>query len=344
MAIKTIQRVLEHYPDRYRPVAEPVPLPSTGFSGAIISRIATEAGSFCLRGWPRETLPRQRILGLHRLLRHASARGTVPVAVPVATESGATLIKLDDRLWQLEPWLPGRADFLSNPNEPRLRAIVASLAQWHASTIDFEPTAVERTWFLGENAAPSPAVAQRRRLIERWNSGRLGMAENAMRGESRSEFLDTARQVIRFYERVSPLIENQLQQAQQLSFRLQPCLRDIWHDHVLLTGDTVTGLIDASECRSENVATDLARLLGSLVGDDHAAWDSALDEYGRHHPLTLDERGLVHILDASGVLLSGMTWVERAYVDRWVFPQPERVLARLRAIHERLEHLAATID
>ena len=48
---------------------------------------------------------------------------------------------------------------------------------------------------------------------------------------------------------------------------LQPCLCDVWHDHVLFEGDTVTGVIDYGGAKIDHVAVDLARLLGSMAGD-----------------------------------------------------------------------------
>jgi Ser/Thr protein kinase RdoA (MazF antagonist) len=126
---------------------------------------------------------------------------------------------------------------------------------------------------------------------------------------------------------------------------LQPCLRDVWHDHVLFQGDTVTGLIDPSAARTDTVAADISRLAGSLIADDRRAWDLALDAYQGARPLSAAESALVGVLDRSGVLLSGMAWLERA--DLWR-PQPPsvgaRLLARLEQIAARAEALARSIE
>ena len=65
---------------------------SGGFSGAVIMRLETSAGPFCLRGWPARSLPRRRILGLHRLLGTVFEAGVREVAVPVPALNGETLV------------------------------------------------------------------------------------------------------------------------------------------------------------------------------------------------------------------------------------------------------------
>ena len=122
---------------------------------------------------------------------------------------------------------------------------------------------------------------------------------------------------------------------------LQPCLRDIWHDHVLFTGDIVTGLIDPHAARSDSVATDLARLLGTLVGDDRRGWDSGLAAYQEVRPLSAAELAMIELFDQSGVLLSGMTWLDWHLLQGRVFKNREGVLARLRSIAVRLKNLAS---
>ena len=128
-------------------------------------------------------------------------------------------------------------------------------------------------------------------------------------------FAELARRSLDCFNRLSATIESELRLASTIPVPLVPCLRDIWHDHLLLTGDVVTGLIDPAACRTDTVATDLSRLLGSLFGDDSAGWDAAMQVYASHRPLSVAESVLVPILDRSGVLLSAMTWLRRRYIE-----------------------------
>src|SRR5206468_3640782 len=70
---------------------------------------------------------------------------------------------------------------------------------------------------------------------------------------------------------------------------LQPCLCDPWHDHVLFDGDRLTGIVDYGAAKVDHVSVDLARLLGSLVGDDADAWQRGLGAYRSVRPLAPDE-------------------------------------------------------
>ncbi len=67
--------------------------------------------------------------------------------------------------------------------------------------------------------------------------------------------------------------------AELLAAPLQPCIRDVWHDHVLFVGDDVSGLVDFGAMQPDSVAADIARLLGSLAGDDRQAWTIGLAAY-----------------------------------------------------------------
>jgi len=145
--------------------------------------------------------------------------------------------------------------------------------------------------------------------------------------------------VIGSFKTAAPAIAAALQTATEWRMELQPCLRDVWHDHVLFSRDEVTGLIDASACRCENVVSDLSRVLGSLVPDDRSAWEFAVECYSQHRDLRPAELRLLPILDRSSVLLSGLTWLDRYYLQRRRFPDPESVVRRMGRIAARLSHL-----
>src|SRR5262249_7371727 len=85
---------------------------------------------------------------------------------------------------------------------------------------------------------------------------------------------------------------------------LQPCVCDLWHDHVLFTADAVSGLIDFGSVKEDDVAVDLARLLGSLIGDDAALWEVGFQAYERIYPFGTQDRALARDLDPIGTILS----------------------------------------
>ena len=90
-----------------------------------------------------------------------------------------------------------------------------------------------------------------------------------------------------FFDAVPGLLPRAIGQLAPLSniaLPVQPCIRDIWHDHVLFTGDEVTGIIDFGAMDIDTPATDVARLLGSLVGDDEAGWRTASSAYSADSP------------------------------------------------------------
>jgi Ser/Thr protein kinase RdoA (MazF antagonist) len=327
--------LVDRFGSRLAPLSPPQPV-TGGFSGATVFRLACRDGTFALRGWPPSAEP-ARIRGLHRLLRHVAAHG-VPVAVPLSDHRGETLLGHADRYWQIEPWLPGRADFRASPTDARLAAAMTTLAAFHNAAASFTPSPEEAEWFGGPAFGVPPTIAERRaRMIRSVLGGELNIPAIRTPAAGADEFADLAARALRGFRRVGDTVLRDLRAFETVPVPLLPCLRDVWHDHVLFTGDAVTGLIDPAACRRDTVATDLSRLLGSLLGDNPPRWDFAIAQYVRR-PLTPDEAALIPVLDRTGVLLSAATWLRRRYLLNDPCETPE-VLARLRETVERIDQM-----
>jgi Ser/Thr protein kinase RdoA (MazF antagonist) len=117
---------------------------------------------------------------------------------------------------------------------------------------------------------------------------------------------------------------------------LQPCLCDVWHDHVLFAGDAVTGIIDYAAARVDSVVADLARLLGSMIPGEPERVTRALDAYAAVADLPPDAARWVNLLDWTGTVAAAANWLQ--WLDRESQPD-NRALAirRLEVLVRRLE-------
>ena len=141
---------------------------AAGFSGAAVYRLSAAGDDFALRGWPPGSLPRERLIGLHRLLGFLFARGLPEIPVPIAGRNGETVIGQGVRWWQLEPWMPGTADFREHPTRPRLQSAMECLARVHQAAAEYRAPAESAEWFFVRDADVSPAVVERSRLLAQW--------------------------------------------------------------------------------------------------------------------------------------------------------------------------------
>jgi Ser/Thr protein kinase RdoA (MazF antagonist) len=369
-----VDAVLHLYPDRFRSRGFCLPPDGPGFSGAVVLRVETDAGPHGLRAWPPEA-DTERIGGLHRLLKHVRSRGIDFVAVPVQANDGRTLVSVAGRWWQLEPWMPGRADFSSRPNDARLTAAVTSLARQHVALASFEPVGAERQWFGSGVNAIAPAVSERFDRLRSWTSGKRAELKTRLEAAPKADpCLAAATRIAGGFTRCAAFIERELRDALRIRVPVQPCLRDVWHDHLLFDGDGVSGIIDPAAARTDTVAADISRLLGSLIAvdaedgdlslvgfqsiqqvmlyfselgrrgtpltDNVRAWHPALAAYQSVRRLSPEEMLLVGVLDRSGTLLSGMTWLARRFFSDAPLEHPERVAARMEMIAKRIDRLA----
>lgn len=220
---------------------------------------------------------------------------------------------------------------------------MARLALFHQLTRDYADAGLSRQWFFQQDNAISPAVSERLGYLNEWKDSKIHQLKFALATETLDELREMGNDLASRFDRTAIFIGSKLDVLCRIPFRLQPCLRDLWHDHVLFTGEKVTGIIDASASRSDNVTVDLARLLGSLLRDDRPDWELALAEYEQHHPLTANEKMLLVALDQSGVLLSGLAWMDRLLLQREPRTHVAKALPRLKLITERLKTLDNSI-
>lgn len=326
--------LLQAYPQLGTRVEPELAALHQGFSGARVWSVQTTTGRYAVRWWP-SGWSLARLSGLHQLLRSLHQAGLSYIAVPLPNQRGETLMQWGDQYVQVEPWLPGETD--RAPGASRRAAAMEALARWHQAAAQYRPLSPHQAWFAVRPPQPAPAVLERRQRLRQLQAEHLRRAaEQAVHRAGPEARALIERMTTRILQQAEPVLK-ELDIAASWTVSVQPVLRDIWREHVLFTGDAVSGLIDPSACRTDTVAADLSRLLGSWWGRDISAWTEALAQYQKHRSLTAAERNLIPILHHSGVLLSGVTWLEWLGPEQRFSPNDPRVLRRLQDILEGWE-------
>jgi homoserine kinase type II len=293
--------------------------------------VTCEAGRFCLRRWPGGHPSQERLKLIHSVLEHSARRGFRKVPLPIATQSGTTLVNEGGHFWELEPWVSGRADFRQYPSNRRLAAAMQALAEFHLAVADHPA--------CPDAAAGSPGLRERFEQLRRLAAGELETLNCTVRETPKVEFDGLAHNVLPLLSRAVALALECVAKNVEMPVRLQPAIRDIWHDHVFFEGDKVTGIVDFGALRVECVCGDIVRLLGSLVEDDARGWEVGLAAYESVRPLNDVERCLLPAFDSSTVVLSAVNWLRWIYAEGREFEQPDAVRHRLREIESRLRAL-----
>jgi Ser/Thr protein kinase RdoA (MazF antagonist) len=296
-----------------------------GFSGARLWRVSAGNLMLCLRAWPPTGPSAERLRFIHGLMRSARDRGLGFVPAVFLTGGRQSLVVHAGRLWDLTQWLPGQSDFAAHPSPGRLETALTALAQVHAA------------WAEVQTVGPCPAVARRLTCAREWaellGSGWRPDCASAVADPVR----DWAERAWRLLPRHLPGLAEHLEPWRDRPQALQPCLCDVWHAHILFEGDDVSGLVDYGSLKMDHVAVDLARLLGSLVGDDTARRAAGLRAYRRVRPLTPEEEALAEVLDVTGTVLAAVNWLRWLYHEQRRYEDRSAVARRLAEVVLRLE-------
>jgi len=273
---------------------------SGGFSGA---RIWRSSAGWRLKATPSASVA-QPLSEIHAWMRLAGALDFVPRVA--AAHAGVSVLEAGPWLWDIVSWLPGEP-LLHDPTPVRLAAAGRALALVHLAWQSWQP-----------RTGTCPAIERRVLALERF-----------VPGTSRRDLL---------VRRLSVQGLDQLAIWKDRTFRLQPCLCDIWTDHVLFEGDRVTGLIDFGSAKIDHPAVDLARLLGDCLGGEPLRWQPLLDAYHTIRPLAPADHALIATLEATGAVVALLTWIERER-HRPLTPAETARSAKVLARCERLETL-----
>jgi homoserine kinase type II len=236
--------------------------------------------------------------------------------------------------------MPGRADYRETQDDEtrktKLINTMAALARWHTSAATFQSI---------ERRRPAPGIDIRRKRYQELRQGGLEVLRRSVAENQNSlpaNIVATANELLRQFP-LSADLSGELQAACQIPVSLQPCIRDIWHDHVLFTGDHVSGIVDFGALRMAAVVGDVARLLGSLAIDDHQLWEWGLQAYREAQPqgdkhADDTQRQFVRTWDAANVALSGLQWVQWLFVEGRFFSAYATVQQRMDEHLMRLQH------
>jgi len=302
-----------------------------GFSDSHLWQIRDRHSTYCLKAWPVDLKDSDRLGQTHQWMKQAYdfEKGWLFVPEIFKRKDSKTWIRHSGRLWDVTDWKPGRANFFAQPSLPRLQAACRALAQLHDA------------WSSETLVTKPPSVFWRLESARQWED----MIRRGWRPMVALTELDPvspiAGRIWALLPQFLPEIEIRLQCWTEPR-TLQPCLCDIWHDHVLFIGDEVTGIIDYGSIRLDTPAADLARLLGSLVGDDLSMWNAGFAAYREVRPLHEAEAALARMLDWTGVVLGAANWLHRLYVENRVYEDRERVAKRMQDLAQRMEYFASS--
>ena len=297
------------------------PVIASGFSGAGVWKIMDAQGKqFSVKRLGNLTT--DHLVWIHRVLLHTIACDCDFVARPQRTDGGMSYLQTDDGVWEVCTWMPGKANCGQPPSDARLEHAMKSLARFHQSAAQ-----------VNFDFRPSPGVKTR--------LNQLAEVEKTVTSiQVPPHQYPTLTNLLMGLKQLPPNLlqshTNALGQFAKQTLPLQPVIRDLRSDHLLFTGEELTGLIDFDAMQMETIALDLTRSLGSLVPDDNVRWQAALNAYNSVRQIQPAEMELIKILDPINTILSTLNWLKWIVIEQRRFENTEAVESRLQELNQRL--------
>ena len=314
---------------------------SLGFSGAIVYQLRVGNRKYALRIWPAFERSIPKLEALTRLLEDLHQQGITYVSPAVRKEDGSVVtISSAGRMIHIEPWLPGQPGTEISSSDEKLENMMLALARLHLAAAKHTPKQEHYSWLRPAHLGQSASLKHRLKKVEHHlKTGISGdFADQPFSGQSRN-----------FHQRLQSVFRTQaaslweeLEKASRQCIPLQPVFKDLWREHVLFTGNKVTGMIDPAAFSCDSVLTDLTRLLGSVAGNDWSKWSEAIAIYQTVRPLNQTEEKMITVFDQSNLLLSAIGCFDKYTnippdADQASLRQKNRLSSRLEEYLNRLE-------
>lgn len=331
----TLRKVLQQWSidaelREIRPVAA-----EDGYSGAKLWKVSAGESVYCLRAWPAAA-PLPDALGrIHGLMSHLAAAHPRWIGAPHKAFCGSTWVAASGRRWELAPWMPGEAPGPEACTRSIVVNALSTLAELHRTAESFAP---EDARF-----GRSPGLARRRAGIEQLAAGGVDTLRHAVATQRHADatrlspgLVQTLEAACRDLEAAVPTIAEQFHAMGDPPLPQHWRIGDVRREHVLFVGGEVTGVIDFGAACVDSVAGDVARLLGSMAGDDPVLRQAGLTAYEACRPLSDVERHAVELFDAGGLCVAVSNWLRWVAVEGKRFGSDEKIAARLGELGTRL--------
>lgn len=302
---------------------------SGGFSGSRLWKGTSESGkSYGLKLHRSGAMTPTHLSQIQNWMNQARQSGLGFIPDVYANRDGLTVTQIDDRCVELFQWMPGKADFHDDPSDQRLIEIIRAISELH------------RIWSRHQTKGYCPGITRRLIAIRDWKKRLQSGWTPDFQSPKLAELRDHAQAVWIVMSTLINRFEPQLNRWSACEVNLQPCVCDIWHDHLLLEGDLVCGIIDFAATKIDHITVDLARLLGSLLPHEPERRQFAIREYLALNPFT--ETELVELLDESGTLVGLINWLKWIYVDHRDFHDIAMVVNRFKLLSDRVLRMAVS--
>ena len=337
-----------------------------GFSGACLWRACCGDTAVLVRELPEAARERLTLIEAQcSWVDWAIGEGCLFLARPLRSRRGQFVLEAHGQLWRVETWMAGKADFWDRPSKDRVAAAATALAQIHSAEHRTQPPAWQGC--LAATCAENLPVWNRLLWLEEfadWDFERAGKI--GPRSRLAQRLWPLAQRAWDFFCRTRVEWVTKLKEVRRRAIAATTglvahpglttavCLRDVWHDHVLYSGEALTGIVDYDAVREDAVATDIARLAGSFccaAADRLVAsgWPGGVEEmrqglldeflacYQSRVPLAPLDLELVRVLDRIHLAAGPISWLSWVYRENRKFDDEDRVFRHIERLVVRQE-------